>query len=387
MRAAIDATFVGAGRGGDETFLRGVLRGLAHCREPDEEFPLLLGPGAVPTEVAGDAGFPVVRLPARPGAWHFAASLPRALRRVQPDLAMTVTHAPLTGRVPIAVTIGDLSFWHRPQDYPRATAARLRTLVPRHLSQARVVLVPSAYTRSDLLATFGLSPARVHVVPNTVAASAGLTAPAAQQADRWLAERGVRGPYLVYVGNLHPRKNVPLLIRSFLTARRGVPALREHRLVIAGGRWWRGDEEHIAAGGSDRIHFLGRVSDDVRSRLLARASALAYLSLFEGFGLPPLEAMAHGTPVLASSLTSLPEVCGNGALLVDPRSPTAVLDALVSVLTDETVRTRLRAAGPQVAGGYDAPRVGRAALGAFRYALGREPDPVGVGPGIKRSDA
>ena len=170
MRVAIDATFLGAGRGGDETFLRGVLRGLAACREPDEEFPLLLGPGAVPPEVAGDAGFPVVRLAARPGGWHFAAGLPRALRRVQPDLAMTVTHAPLTGRVPFAVTVGDLSFWHRPQDYPRVTAARLRTLVPRHLRQARVVLAPSAYTRSDLLATFDLPPERVHVVPNTVAA-------------------------------------------------------------------------------------------------------------------------------------------------------------------------------------------------------------------------
>jgi glycosyltransferase involved in cell wall biosynthesis len=178
---------------------------------------------------------------------------------------------------------------------------------------------------------------------------------------------------------------VPLLIRSFLTARQGVPALREHRLVIAGGRWWRGTEEQVAAAGSDRVHFLGRVSDDIRSRLLAGASALAYLSLFEGFGLPPLEAMAHGTPVLASSLTSLPEVCGAGALLVDPRSPAAVLDGLVSVLTDETVRTRLRRAGPQIAGSYDVDRVGRAVLEAFRHATGTTPAAVATA-GPSRSE-
>ena len=97
---------------------------------------------------------------------------------------------------------------------------------------------------------------------------------------------------------------------------------------------------------------------------------MAYLSLFEGFGLPPLEAMAYGIPVIASNRTSLPEVCGTAATLVDPEVPDEIIDGLVRVLTDSTLRARMSAAGRVQATAFDAERVGDAALGAFRFALG-----------------
>ncbi|WP_089155513.1 glycosyltransferase family 4 protein [Micromonospora sp. NBS 11-29] len=371
LNVAIDGSFLGAGRGGDETFLRGLLAGLAGRAGPDDAFTVLAPHGACLPELAGNPGFAAVPVPARPGPWHFA-TLPGRLRRLRPDLALTVTHAPLWGATPTAVTVGDLSFVHRPRDYPARTAARLRALVPRHVRRAAVVLVPSEFTRDDVVSTYRVPPEVVRVVPNRVAPPLALDADAVATADAWLAARRVVPPYLLYLGNLHPRKNVPLLIRAFRQVQRDTPALSRHRLVIAGGRWWRGDQERVAAAGSDRVVFLGRVDDAVRARLLGGADALAYVSLFEGFGLPPLEAMAHGTPVLASATTSLPEVCGDAALLVDPADGAAVAGGIARVLTDGSLRARLRRDGPVRAARYHADRVGDAALAAFRFGV-RQP--------------
>ncbi len=369
MRVAVDGSFLGEARGGDETFLRGLLAGLALRAGTGDRFDVLTADGSLPAEVADAPGFTGVRVPPRPGPWHFTRTLPAQLRRIRPDVAVTVTHAPVGTGIPVALTVGDLSFEHRPRDYPRATALRLRTLVPRQVRDAAVVLVPSEFTRADVVSSYGMPLDRVRVVPNRVTAPPELTAAEAAAADAWLAAREVRSPFLLYLGNLHPRKNVPLLIRSFLRMQRTIPDLRGHRLVIAGGRWFRGNDEQEAAAGSDRVLFLGRVSDAVRARLLGRARAVAYLSLFEGFGLPPLEAMSYGTPVLTSRVTSLPEVCGDAALLVDPLDADAVVAGLEQILTDADLRARLRVAGPLRAAGFDTDRVGVAAVDALRRAL------------------
>jgi glycosyltransferase involved in cell wall biosynthesis len=369
VRVALDASFLGAQRGGDETFMSGLLEGLARRRGPEDTFALLLPTSVAPPSVRGDHAFSVVPLRRGPGPWHFAVTLPAALRRMEPlDLALSVTHIPLTGATPAALVLGDLSFVHRPQDYPAATARRLRTLVPRHLARARAVLVPSEFTRQDILTTYGLEPERVHVVPNRVGPAVVPEGEDARTAAEGLAAQGVRPPYLLYLGNLHPRKNVGTLVSAFLRARRDEPRLRGHRLVVAGARWFRGSAEQGAAGGDRDVVFLGRVSDTARSLLLSGAEALAYVSLFEGFGLPPLEAMAHGVPVLTSTVASMPEVCGDAALYVDPTDLGAVTAGVRQILRDDGLRCRLRLAGPARAAAFDADRVGDAALRAFRAA-------------------
>src|SRR5262249_28066711 len=140
--------------------------------------------------------------------------------------------------------------------------------------------------------------------------------------------------------------NVSRLIRGFLAARRSSPELADHQLVVAGARWW-GDAEasELRFAPENSVVMLGRVTDVQREHLLRTADALAYLSLYAGFGLPPIEAMARDTPVVVSDRTSIPEVTGGAALLVDPLDVDAIAAGLVEVVTDAVRRKELIEAG------------------------------------------
>jgi glycosyltransferase involved in cell wall biosynthesis len=365
LSVAIDAAALGSKIGGDETFVRGVLDGLGRRAGADLEIHVYAPEGApVPLRDA-----PVRSLPPRRGIVHFAVDLPLALwaDRRSLDLVMSVTHAPLTSPVPRVLVVGDLSFEHLPHAYPAATRLRLRHLVRRQARSCRMVVTPSEFSRTDLIERYGLAPERVSVVPNRVV-PAGPLDPAL---DARAAARGVRPPFILYVGNLHPRKNLRRLVHAFARARSTSTAVADHQLVIAGARWW-GDAE---TDGDDSVLALGRVDDDLRDHLMARATLLAYPSLFEGFGLPALEAMAVGTPVLTSAATSLPEVCGDAAVLVDPYDTDAIAHGLVSLCEDDALRSDLAVKGRHRAATYGADRTGDAAIAALRAAaaLGDQP--------------
>jgi len=372
VRVVFDATAIGSGRGGDETFLTGVREGLALEAPPGDVFPLLVAsPQSLPAGVRDNPAFPVQTVGSGGGTRWYGWTLPRGLAAHRDaDLVHTITHAPLRSPVPVALAVGDLSFVHQPATYPPATRLRLSALVPRQAARARVVVVPSEFSRQDLLDTFALPPEQVHVVPNRV-----LPFVRVQGAERLRAEQTLRrlgagqADFVLYVGNLHPRKNVPALIRAFVAARRSTAAMDGCVLLVAGASWWRREDEQLAArdAPSGWVRLLGRVEEPVRRLLLERARAAAYVSTFEGFGLPPLEAMAAGVPVVTSCTTALPEVCAGAAVLVDPANEADIAAGLVSVTTDEPQRRRLRAAGLARAASYDAGRTGRAALAALRH--------------------
>jgi glycosyltransferase involved in cell wall biosynthesis len=160
--------------------------------------------------------------------------------------------------------------------------------------------------------------------------------------ERW----SIRRPYILAVGNLQPRKNLLRLIEAFaqLITERRIP----HQLVLAGKAKWRESDIHRTVrrlGIEDRIVFTGRVPDEDLACLLNGAELFVYPSLYEGFGLPVLEAMACGTPVVTSNCTSIPEVAGDAALLVDPYRVDELADAIHHVLSDESLRARLREKG------------------------------------------
>jgi glycosyltransferase involved in cell wall biosynthesis len=370
MRIAIDASALGSHRGGDETHLRSLLRGLAAAAGPSDRFPLFVRAGCrLPEEVRGDPRFPVAGTVSPLGLVRFGAELSArvAALRPAPELLVTYTHAPLWSPVPTALVLGDLSFVHLPDLFPPFARLRLRALVPPQLGRARLVLVPSEFTRRDVIEHYRADPDRVRVVPPAFDPTISCEPEVDEETVAWAHENGARHPFVLYLGNLHRRKNVGRLIRAFGQVLGSEPDLAGARLLVAGAPWWGGDEErgaaHFAPPGS--VVFLGRVSDRQRDYLLATADAVAYPSLFEGFGLPVLEAMAAGTPVVTSNTTSLTEVAGDAALLVDPYDVEEIAKALRRVLTDGELRDELRARGLIQARAFDHLRTGESALEAF----------------------
>lgn len=364
MRLGIDASPLGSGRGGDETLMRGLIAGLQATAEDDDRLVLIGARSPVPP----DPRVAAISTPARPGVVRYAHTLPRVLRHCgdQLDAVLSITHAPLRSPIPTALLVTDLSFVHHPEFYPRTVRARLRAVIGRQVRQAAVVLTISEFCRAQIVDEYQLPADRVRVVPCVVEPGA-IPSRAALDAVRSQLQARIGAPYFLSLGNLHARKNTVRTIEAFAAARRSGD-LSDHRLVIAGARWWRDAPEFAVARQLEpgAVEFLGVVTDTERRVLLEAATALVYPSLFEGFGLPPLEAMAAGTPAIVSDRAALPETCGDAALFVDPTDVDDIARGLTLIAADDELRARLRAAGIARAASYSRERSGRAAWAALR---------------------
>jgi len=242
------------------------------------------------------------------------------------------------------VTIHDLSFMRLPQCSPQALLDYLLRSVPRSARRANAILADSESTRRDVIDLLGVDANKVHVVYAGV--DARFTPQPSAAVHDVCARYGITGSYVLAVGTLQPRKNYPRLLEAFAALRQRLACT--HQLVIVGGRGWLYEEIDAAItclSLADNVLMLGFVPDTDLPALYSGAELLAFPSLYEGFGLPALEAMACGTPVVASTAPSLPEVCGNAALLVCPTDTMALADAMEQVLTDEALATRLAERG------------------------------------------
>ena len=221
--------------------------------------------------------------------------------------------------------------------------AQQRRIIGAVAHRAGVIITPSTFSKEAIVDALGVSPDKVRVVPHGVAR--GLDEQLSERALQGaLHELGIAHPFLLCVGKLDPLKNVDLLLRAFAQVAR-IPDLT---LVLAGpGGWYEPTlkARARALGIAERVHFLGHVSDAELKALYRGAVMMAFPSLFEGFGLPVLEAMAMGCPVVCSDRCSLPEVAGEAARLVDPAREDAWVDALVEVAGDPALQARMRAAG------------------------------------------
>jgi glycosyltransferase involved in cell wall biosynthesis len=251
---------------------------------------------------------------------------------------------PLWSSMPMVLTIHDLSLYRYPHFHPRWRIATTRQFLPRLARRAAAVVAVSEFTRREILSVLHLPADKVHVVHSAAAASFRPVTDVAQLAA--VRQRyGLPERFVLFVGTVEPRKNLFRLVRAFRQVRqRGLP----HALVLAGHKGWLMDgfaAEIERLGLSDATRRLGYIPDVDLPALYALADLFVYPSLYEGFGLPTLEAMACGTPVLSSNSPALAEVCADAACLVDPLDEEALAEAIVAVLRDPERRAELSRAG------------------------------------------
>jgi glycosyltransferase involved in cell wall biosynthesis len=310
-------TLVPGRLGGSETYVRELLRGLGRVGE--HEYRVVLPP------IARDRGESLAAVvaseyrssastPGRLLAIARAEARPRPLRRYL--AGADVAHFPLTIElprtgIPSVVTLHDVQHLDRPELFPRAERAFRSIFWHRSLRRADRVIAISEFTRDRAVALLGLDPGRIRVIPS------GL------DHERLRPGTGEREPFLIYPARRWKHKNHELLFEAFALVRRARPELR---LVLTGG----GDFGGLPEG----VEWKGHVDTDELVGLLQRASALVFPSFYEGFGQPPLEAMACGCPVACSDAAALPEVVGDAARLFDARNPQAIADAVLDVLDD-----------------------------------------------------
>lgn len=245
---------------------------------------------------------------------------------------------------PIVLTIHDLSLFRYPQCHPRWRIVTTRRLLPRLARRAAAVVAVSEFTRREILSVLQLPAEKVHTVHSAAAENFRPVTDASRLAA--IRQRyGLPERFVLFVGTVEPRKNLHRLVRAFRQVRqRGFP----HALILAGHKGWL--MEGFAAeidrlGLSDATRRLGYVPDADLPALYSLADLFVYPSLYEGFGLPTLEAMACGTPVLSSNSPALAEVCGDAACLVDPLDEDALADAIALLLRDRDQRAELSRKG------------------------------------------
>jgi glycosyltransferase involved in cell wall biosynthesis len=206
------------------------------------------------------------------------------------------------------------------------------------------VLAVSEHTKHEVVGLLGVPPERVVVTPN--AARAHFRPPDAATLAQFRARKELPEQFVLYVGTLEPRKNLTTLLDAYSQVVRSSNA----PLIVGGGKGWLYDavfERLEALGLRDRVHFVGYLDEEDLPLWYAAATVFVFPSLYEGFGMPPLEAMACGTPVVTSNTTSLPEVVGDAGLMVSPRDAEALAEALLRLLRDADLRAELRARGLQ----------------------------------------
>jgi len=267
------------------------------------------------------------------------------------------------------LTVHDLTFLRVPEFAHPVLREYLMQVVPRSVARADLVLADSACTRQDVIELLHVPEDRVRVVNAAVESRFHrVTDPEALEAVR--QRYGLRRPFILGLGTLEPRKNFPGLIEAYarLRERLGLP----HELLIVGGKGWLYEpifDKVQVCRLEDWVRFPGYVADADLPAIYSLASCLAYPSYYEGFGIPALEAMACGTPVVTTRTSSLPEVVGDAAVLVDPYQVEDIAQALERVLSDEGLRARLQEAGLVQAQRFTWEGAARTLLSAYRDVM------------------
>ncbi len=357
MRVAVDAHAVAqptAGDAGNARWIENLIHALHLTADPGDEICAMVAHNEAEQRI--EPGVPLLRV-TDANVRRLTWGAPRAMERARADVGVFNYVVPFRGRTPSAVVVHDAAFITNPEWFSRRDSAVLGRLVPRAVRRAKVVIAVSHTEGTQIADALDIDPARIRVV-RTYPAPVFTPDPSghatARVRERWGLDR-----YVLAVGDIHPRKNIGGLAQA--VQRLADPGLQ---LALAGRPALGG--EQIVQGANAR--WLGHVNDEDLADLYRAATVVAVPSLYEGFGLPILEAMACGAPTVASNRGAMPEIAGEGALVADP-TPDALAEAIREAL-DPIVADRLRASGPVQATTFTPEAMGRAGWDALRPIAG-----------------
>ncbi|MCK9219003.1 MAG: glycosyltransferase family 4 protein [Bacteroidales bacterium] len=284
--------------------------------------------------------FPQARHPALYYLW-FEGAMPKLLKKLNPDLFLSPDgFLSLRTSVKSMAVFHDLNFEHYPQDIPFWTRRYYRQYFPKYAAKAVRIATVSNYSKEDIIKQYHVAPNKVDVVYN---GTNDAYHPLATEKKEKVREEFSAGlPYFVCIGSLHPRKNLANLFRAFDLFKKSNPS--EVKLLIVGARkWWTRDIDfaYNKMVFSDDVIFTGRLDINELSDVLGSALALTYVSYFEGFGIPIVEAFRCEVPVITSNVTSMPEVAGDAALYVNPFDPESIAEALYKAYQYDSIRKEL----------------------------------------------
>jgi glycosyltransferase involved in cell wall biosynthesis len=371
LRIAIDAHSVGARLAGNESYAINLIESLAQIDSVNRYTLYVTKREAVDRFNSRWPNFSVrLTLPHTPLV-RIPLTLSAELRRNPVDVLHVQFTAPPLAPCPVVVSIHDLSFEHLPLTFKRRSRMQLRLTVRQSARKAARILTLSESVRQDIIETYGIAPERVTTIP--------IAAPAhfhpvtdEEEIQRVRLTYKIAGDYILSVGSIQPRKNLTRLVAAYARLRRERAEGKLPRLVIVGKQAWLYDETLRAIeeqGIGDLTVLTGYVPDADLPALYSGAVCFVYPSYFEGFGLPPLEAMQCGAPVIAGNRTSLPEVVGEAGLLVDPFDEAAIAAAIARLIDDSDLRAELRVKGLERARMFDWHETARRTLSVYRQIV------------------
>jgi len=371
MHIAIDAHSVGTQLGGNVTYITSLIEALAEIDKANQYTLYVTMPEAVERYTGRWDNFNVRRTLPHTPLIRIPITLALELRRRPVDLLFVQYTAPLFAPCKVVTTIHDISYEHLPETFNRRSRFQMKLTIRHTARHADHVIASSEYSRQDVIDTYQLRPEKVTAIPLAAPAS---YKPVTDQSrlNRIREKYSIKGDFILGVGSIHPRKNLSRLISAYaaLVKRRDdVPAL-----ILVGKKGWLSDETFNAkelSGLGDRVRFTGFVPDEDLPPLYSAAKVFVYPSFFEGFGLPPLEAMQCGTPVITGNRTSLPEVVGDAGLQVDPFQTDAIADAIEKVLSDEKLSLELSERGLKRAEKFSWGSTARQTLAVFERIVSK----------------
>ena len=354
IRVALDATAIGRGKTGNETYLAGLLEGWRESKPEGVELCPIFS--ETPSSRGPFSGTSISR-----GGFfrRHLQELPQARADLQADLFHGVYWMRPWERGAYVLTVHDISFEVHPEWFRPGEAWFYRTLIRRAAERARKVITVSEFCRNEIMERWGLAADRVET-----------THEAARRIYRPGKKRKVGPPFLLFVSAIHPRKNLGRLVRVWQRLRAGRFPELELR-VVGPAAWSAGGDLQALRRAVDEggAHWLGSQTDDQLKGLYQQATLLVYPSLYEGFGLPPLEAMASGCPVVCSQAGSLPEICGDAAEYFDPTSEDEMAAKIGLLLDSSSRREELRVRGSERAKAFSWEKMAEETAGIYGRAM------------------